>query len=147
MASGSKFSKFGANLVDLELAWKDRLEDAHALLAANRHASTIAMGLYSLEILLKTLICKKLDLEQLPTPFEIHDLDGLLVLSGLDRRLGRLKTSRVKFHWDGILNTSVDINNLRYKPNKNWTATDARDLLSQLDDPTDGVIAWLLNQP
>ena len=44
-------------------------------------------GIYASEIYLKVRACKKLDLDELPRAFELHDLDGLLVVSGLSRRL------------------------------------------------------------
>jgi hypothetical protein len=145
MANVKNFADVGADLADLEQAWKDRLADAQILVAAGRNASAIAMCLYTIEILLKTLICKKLDLAQLPKAFEIHDLDGLLVLAGLSR-LNSQTTSPVKRNWDNILDASKQLNHIRYKPDQNWSAADSTGLLRQLEDPTDGVIAWLLNQ-
>jgi hypothetical protein len=79
MASGSRpsFSTTGTLSTDLQIAAQDRLFDAEALFSAGRFASTIAMGVYSLEIHLKVLICKRLNLSALPKPFETHDLEGL----------------------------------------------------------------------
>ena len=48
-------------------------------------ASAIAMGIYSLEIHLKVRICQKLNLQHCRRPFEIHDLEGLLVIAGFSR--------------------------------------------------------------
>ncbi|HMB03661.1 MAG TPA: hypothetical protein VKP69_07955, partial [Isosphaeraceae bacterium] len=80
--SGS-FTKPGARRVELQQASVDRQLDARALLAATRYASAIAMGLYALEIRLKVKICFRLDLDALPTAFEVHDFQGLLILTGL----------------------------------------------------------------
>jgi hypothetical protein len=68
----NSYTKLGSTVADLEAAWPDRLKDAEALLAAGRNGWAIATGLYALEIRLKVLIARRLDLEQLPRPFEIQ---------------------------------------------------------------------------
>jgi hypothetical protein len=82
MGGGSRFSTLGTQVNDLEAAATDRLLDAEALFAAGRFASAVAMGVYALEIQLKVLICRRLNLTALPRAFEIHDIESLLVLSG-----------------------------------------------------------------
>ena len=64
--------------------WQDRLAEGKALLAASYHAWAMATGLFALEIRLKVLICKRLKIDKLPRAFEIHDLDGLLLLHTSD---------------------------------------------------------------
>jgi hypothetical protein len=146
MAGGSKLSTPGALLTDLQLAAADRLQDADALLAAGRYASAIAMGIYSLEIHLKVRICRKLNLTALPRLFEIHELEGLLVLTGL-------QTSRnvaphpVQQNWGSIAVEAERINDLRYLPSATWSQSDAQTFLQKLRDPPDGVWPWLLAQP
>jgi hypothetical protein len=73
----------GARLANLQVATADRLDDAEVLFLARRFASTIAMGVYSLGIHLKVRICTRLNLKASPKVFEIHDLEGLLVMCGL----------------------------------------------------------------
>jgi hypothetical protein len=87
MAGKQEFTKPGATRSDLEVAWQDRLADAQALFDAGRHAWAIATALYALEIRLKVLICKRLDVPDLPKAFETHDLDSLLLLAGLSKRI------------------------------------------------------------
>ncbi len=146
MAGDRSFSRLKADLSDLEIAAQDQLLDAEALVQAGRFASAIAHGLYALEITLKVLICKRLDLEALPTAFEIHDLDGLLVLSGLSRKLGAARGIGVQGNWDAALETSKQLNNLRYLPNNGWTQAQANDFLKILKDPQNGVLTWLSTQ-
>jgi hypothetical protein len=67
MAGDEKFSKLGASDAHLATAWQDRMADANTLLAAGRHGAAIAAGIYALEILLKTRICRILKLNQLPS--------------------------------------------------------------------------------
>src|SRR5947209_8462382 len=134
MAPERSFTKLGTRFTDLEQASQDRLGDADVLFQAGRFASAIAMGIYSLEIALKAKICKNLDIDALPTAFEIHDLDGLLVVSGLKKRVETLhaaagvvgagsvivpgsSASAVKANWDFVLQyKSQNINELRYRP-------------------------------
>jgi hypothetical protein len=140
------FTKAGSPLADLEIAWQDRLADAEASFAAGRDAGAMAAALYALEIRLKVLICKRLEVESLPLAFEVHHLDGLLLLAGLSVRIQRKGAARVKQNWDKITDVSGDLNDLRYKPASNWTHQDAAALLSQLSDPPHGVLLWLGKQ-
>ncbi len=148
------FTKLGANAADLQAASRHRLEDAKALDASGRAASAIAAGLYALEILLKALICKRLDLPALPKAFEIHDLEALLILSGLSQRLADPSASPVKFNWQEILVLANSLNEFRYLPEGSHqlpldarSPHDASTFLARLENPADGVLTWLLNQP
>ena len=136
-------TKLGSALPDLEAAWQDRLKDAEELLAAGRHGWAIATGLYALEIRLKVLICRRLDLDQLPRAFEVHDLAGLLLLAGLSRRIQRKPARGVKRNWDGILMLAPLLNDFRYTADAKWTAAQAQEFFRQLRDPPNGVLIWL----
>jgi hypothetical protein len=146
MAGGSKLSTLGALVADLQAAAADRLLDAEALLAAGRYAAAIAMGVYSLEIHLKVRICQKLNLHALPRLFEIHDLEGLLVMTGLLSSFSGAPHP-VQQNWVYIADESARINDLRYLPSANWSQADAQTLIQKLRDPPDGVLPWLLAQP
>jgi hypothetical protein len=144
------FTRLGARLIDLQDAYPDRLEEANDLLNLDHYGSAMALGLYALEIYLKVRICLRLDLEQLPTAFQIHDLDGLLVLSGLQRRMDNLGSHPVKANWDFLSSPSMKsqhVSDLRYKANSNWTRPVAEDVLKKIEDPTEGVVPWLSAQP
>ena len=147
MAGDTNYLRLRANLTELEPAWQDRIEDANALIAANRPASAIAMSIYALEIFLKTLICRRLDLDQLPIAFEIHQLDGLLLLTGLSKRLDLEQKIQVKDHWDLLLKTSRQVNDLRYKPDGQWNMTQAIAVIDSLTNPHNGILSWLNRQP
>jgi hypothetical protein len=111
MAATSKFSNFGARSGDLQVAAADRLLDAEARFAAGRFASAVAMGVYALEIQLKVLICKRLNLAALPKAFEIHELESLLVLSGL-QAVRDSAHKDVTFNWERIVSRSLQINEI-----------------------------------
>ena len=146
MAAGSKFATLGASLTDLEASAAERLQDAEMLLAAGRFPSAIAMGVYSLEIHLKVLICKKLNLIGLPRAFEIHELESLLVLSGLQAARDSESPS-IQFNWEEIVDQSLQINEMRYLSPANWNQREAEAFFQQLRDSPDGVLPWLLAQP
>jgi hypothetical protein len=146
MPVGSRFSNLGAQASELLVAAADRLEDARALFAAGRFASAIAMATYSLEINIKVLICKRLNVVALPRAFEIHELDGLLLLAGFHTALQSAPLP-VQKNWNDIMTESSSINDLRYKPSSNWSQSQAHIFLQQLCDPPDGVLPWLLALP
>ncbi len=147
MAWEESLKRSGALATDLDVASLDRLEDAQVLLAGGRSSAAIASGIYALEIRLKFLICKRLDLPELPIAFQIHDLSALLILSGLSRRLDYPDAAEIKKNWGDILIRAARLNDRRYSPDRNWPVDEARDFLNGLEDPLTGVLPWLLNQP
>ena len=147
MANERSFARLGANRIDLEIALQDRLDDADALFLARRYASSISMGLYALEICLKVAICQRLNLEALPTAFEVHHFQGLLVLSGLKKPMQDPAAAHVLANWDSVTsNGPQHVNDLRYLPSYRWVESDARELLDRLQSPSDGVLTWITAQ-
>jgi hypothetical protein len=147
MAWPDSLTNLKAPATDLDQASRDRMEDARVLVAGGRPAASMASGIYALEIRLKVLICRRLDLAELPQAFEIHDLEALLLLAGLRRRLNDPAFVAVDQNWANIQTLASQLNDLRYSPDSNWNVTQATQLMSWLEDPNDGVIPWLLNQP
>ena len=145
MAGERSFAKLGGTLADLSAAWPDRLFDAEALNAAGRHASAIAMGVYALEIYLKVRICQRLNLAALPRPFEVHDLEGLLVLSGLRAAMDRAPPE-VQDNWEQLTEPSDSVNTLRYSASTVRSSVDTTAVFFQLRDPTHGILPWLTTQ-
>ena len=132
---------------DLDAAWRDRLEDATVLETSERYAAAIAARLYALEIYLKFRICRHLDLSNPPRALEIHQLDALLVYTGLKRRLEDLPgDSDLAQNWAKILTLSKSLNALRYQPAAEWSRGQAEDFSRWLLDESTGVLTWLRNQ-
>ncbi len=146
MAVERSFTSLGSRLIDLEEAGKDRLEDAEHLRAAGRYSSAIVMGVYALEIALKIRICRLLKLTQLPTAFEVHDLRGLLVVSGLVNAMAKRGSRSVKKNWELITITARDFAAMRYLPTSVKTRHEADDFFLQLNDPKRGVLPWISRQ-
>ncbi len=148
MASGGKqHTNLGATVLELETASNDRLVDADLLFRSDRFAMAIAMGIYALEIRLKHKICRCLELDKLPRTLEFHDLEGLLIYSGLWTAMAQRASQPVKMNWNEIVQTAKDLNDLRYKPNQQKSRPEAEAFFSQLRDPNHGVLPWILNQP
>jgi hypothetical protein len=137
IASGNGLSR----LEDLEVAWTDRLEDARVVLAKGRSATAVASGLYALEILLKVLICRRLDIDCLPRDFEIHYLAGLLTRSGMTSEI--TKRLDVYESWSEILSVSSRLNQFRCQPDARFSKLQAIEFFKRLEDPERGVIPWL----
>lgn len=64
-----------------------RLRDFEVLWKEGQFHSAVYMAGYALEMCLKNAICKNLKLEQLPVAFEFHELEPLLLFSGLKSEL------------------------------------------------------------
>jgi hypothetical protein len=147
MASDRSFAKLGTLVDDLDKAAGERLAEAELLLAAGRYSSAVMIGFYALEIRLNVLICRRLDLDQLPRAFEIHDLESLLVLSGVSRKIRSIIRPRgVATNWDKLSLASVELNNFRYSAKPGWDQAWAAEILSQLRDPPNRVLLWLARQ-
>ena len=90
--------------------------------------AAIAAGLYALEIHLKVRICQRLNLANLPKSFEIHDLDGLVVLAGLRGRSMTCCQQRVKTNWEDIVDIlSNNLNDLQISPGTRTGPSDSSD--------------------
>lgn len=135
--------KLGTALAELEAAWPDRLADAEALLIAGRYGWAIATGLYALEIRLKALVCRRLDVTGLPKGLETHDLPALLLFAGLSNRITRKPARGVKRSWDGVLDFAPQLNDYRYSADAKWPGHRALQFFSYLRDPPYGVMLWL----
>src|SRR3990172_7715819 len=114
---------------DLKQAYRDRLTDAKCLLKAGRHGAAVTMATYAIEIVLKCRICRLLAEPALPRPFEIHDLEGLLVAAGLRQELNKPQHIAVKKSWQSIVEIAKNIVNFRYQPDRSVPAATARDFI------------------
>jgi len=124
-----------AGLADL------RMREARALHAAGFGVGATYLAGYAVECLLKAAICKTLDWDHLLGTFQTHDLEGLLLYSGLDRRLRENPNvlesfTRLKRHWSP---------ELRYKSATTEDGLTADQFLQWVEDPRAGVATWLRN--
>ena len=93
-------------LSDLETAWNEREEEARQLIALGYNSTALALRLYSLEIRLKTMICKQLKLSYLPKACKTHDLAELIIFTGLRQELNDPANVAVQQNWDLLVEFS-----------------------------------------
>lgn len=106
-----------------ELAWQ-KLNDAEVLLNSGRPDAAFYVGGYTVELLLKARICKTLQIDHFydfeePSekllskeayrPFRVHDLEQLMVLSGVysDFKVAE-QDEELRAHWTKVLEWKED---------------------------------------
>lgn len=147
MAKDHPLSRLGSPVDELELAARERLVDAKSLFDGGRYASAISYGVYSVEILLKVLICKRLNLAKLPIVFHIHDLQALLLYTGLTERFVGSKSPRnLAANWSQVVDVSRRMEGSRYKHDPVWDQDFAERFLLWLQDGEYGVASCLRNE-
>lgn len=131
-------------LTHLEGAWKEREEEAKGLASLGYHSTAAGLRLYALEILVKILICKRLNLPSLPAACKSHNLVELLVYTGAWQEMQDPSCSLVRANWDTLVEYSRDrLNDLRYQPRAELNQEDVARIDAALDEPDTGVLAWL----
>lgn len=128
----------------LRAAWPERNAEAEVLIQAGMKSMGVCLKLYALEVRVKTRICDHLELNLLPQVCKTHDLSELIIFTGLSSELADPANARVKVFWDILAQFSrEDLNKLRYSSQNQLSQADADQILEALDEPLDGVFAWL----
>lgn len=131
-----------------------RLGEARSLLASSHYAGAVYLAGYAVECHLKAVICRALDLPGLPELFKTHDLEGLLLYSGLSRKLdvtvgiatsfreivGVWVMDRREINQGG---KQVVVESVRYRSPSEFDETTAARFLECVGDPNIGVVPWL----
>ena len=130
----------------LEKLSATRLAEAKTLAENGHHAGAIYVGGYAVECLLKAAICCCLDLDRLPTTFHSHDLEALLVRSGLKRKLERTKRVHENFGMITALWNVEGGDPIRYKNPGEVKEADSRKFIGWLANSNVGVLPWVSNQ-
>lgn len=85
-----------ASAATLKMLALERLQDAECLIANGRVGGAFYIGGYAIELALKAVVCKKLGVEMfnkeevprhIAKPFMIHDINDLVILSGMSNDL------------------------------------------------------------
>jgi len=106
------------SVAELDVIARARLEDAEVLLNGCRYDGAVYLCGYAVEVALKARICRTLVWEGYPSTagefrnlqsFKTHDLDVLLALSGVERKI---KTEHLA-HWSAVAQWDPEV---RYKP-------------------------------
>ncbi len=125
----------------------ERLAEARVLLNAGKHAGAWYIGGYALEIALKAVICRTLQLFEYPETalngkLKTHVVEELVLLAGLRKDLVDRRTSpEFEDRWETIMDWKVDD---RYSLVR--TEQDVLDLLDAYEHPAHGVLTWLTSR-
>lgn len=103
------------------------------------HAAALYLGGYAVEALLKCLICRTLNLQELPVIFHVHDLNALLFFSGRYQEMEADAAvfdsfQRIRGIWD---------EKRRYADPSTIGGAECSGLDLWLNHPAKGVVPWL----
>ncbi len=153
MATLSKKPLIGRRV--LERVGDARLEEARVLFRGRHYSGAIYLAGFAVECYLKVAICAALDWDELHGTFKSHDLEGLLLHSGLVRKIETAEAALVKENFGKITelwilegkNGSGDREkNIRYRDPNGLSEDDAQAFLEWVDDPDAGVLRWVKRQ-
>jgi HEPN domain-containing protein len=123
-----------------------RLKEAEALFAAGLYDGTVYLCGYVVEFALKARICKLLGVTEYPpsskvkSAYAVHDLDQLLLLSGLRSKLDPTNVDLFK-NWSESTPWTPE---RRYSPKGSFSRADALKVLNAVRDEPYGVLRWIM---
>ena len=122
-----------------------RLREAEVLFGNHLYDGAGYLCGYVIELALKARICRVLGVAEYPSTgklkqvYAVHDLDQLLLLSGLKGKLD--PGNKALFdNWNIAVPWTPE---RRYGPVGTVSAKDADDVLNAIRDPRNGVLRWL----
>jgi len=123
-----------------------RLKESHALFDLKHYAASIYLGGQSVECYLKAAICKTLGWTELRATFRSHDLETLLVHSGLENRMKQ--SPEVLENFKKITELWIMDGNaaIRYQAPSRFARKDAEVFLRRIRHRGKGVASWLKRQ-
>jgi HEPN domain-containing protein len=129
--------------IDLKTLAKLRLQEAEHLYKEGLYDGCVYLCGYVVEFALKARICKVLGLSDYPEDlkgFKTHNFDELKVIAGLKEIITIAKNTALFNNWSTATKWKPE---QRYLPLGTFSAKDARDVLSSIEDKPDGVLTWL----
>ena len=137
------YKEFVFSRDDLIALSEARLREAEVLVRNEEYAGAVYLAGFAVECCFKAAVCTSLDWNELRGGFKTHDLEGLLVYSGFDRRF-RMNKHLVK----SLASIIRDWKNgdVRYNPPMSFDRKRAHDFLEWVNDPELGVIPWFRSQ-
>ena len=123
-----------------------RFREARLLFEQGCYAGAVYLGGYSVECFLKAAICAALDWDGLRATFAVHDLDGLLLHSGLARRME--SKSEVKDSFASLKEIWIvhGKRSVRYRKPTVFGRDDAQKFLDWVGGEEHGVVPWVKEQ-
>lgn len=128
----------------LERIGDERLREARALLEAGCFAGAVYIGGYAVECYLKAAICRRLGWDQLLGVFRTHDLEGLLLYTGLNFELESQILVYANFRQIvGLWNDRSGEAVVRYWDPARVDENTAKTFIDCLNGVPEGLIPWL----
>lgn len=126
---------------------KTRLKEVKVLFNNGLYDGAKYLSGYVIETALKARICKVLDSDypetgEIAKSFLTHKFDILVKLAGLQTKLDAELNANINFKTNWSLVTSWT-ESFRYMPIGSSSHTDLQDILTALEDNTDGVLTWI----
>ena len=121
-----------------------RLVEAETLFSSHHYSGAAYLCGYVVELALKARICRLLGTEEYPTTgklksaFAVHDLEQLLFLAGLEKKLYESKA--VFTNWSVALLWNPEY---RYRPLDSFSQYGAQEILNAVRNPRNGVFPWI----
>ena len=121
----------------------ERLEEAKLLLKSRHYAGSVYLGGYAVECYLKVALCKTLGWDALRGMIKTHDLEGLMLYSGL--HASYQGNSRIRESFAKVLElwSAEGFGNVRYRRPTEVDQETAEMFLKCVDDPEVGIVSWL----
>lgn len=125
-----------------------RMREAEHLQSGGHFAGAVYLAGYAVECLLKAAICQVLGWSELRSTFAVHDLEGLLLHSGLQRKIEEPANEAVFRNFKRISEVWIVVGkqSIRYTDPDSITAQGAEAFLDQVKNPETGVVTWLRTQ-
>jgi len=123
-----------------------RLKEAEALFDAGLYDGAVYLCGYVIEFALKARICKLLEIDKYPdsgklkSVYAVHDLDQLLLLSGLK---SRLKPTDAGLYTNRSAATPWTPE-MRYRPEGSVSKQQAEKIFEAISNKSDGVLKWIM---
>jgi HEPN domain-containing protein len=123
-----------------------RLKEAETLFDAGLYDGAAYLCGYVIEFALKARICKLLGVDEYPasgkvkSAYAVHDLDQLLLLSGLKRKLD---SANAELYANWLLATPWTPE-IRYRARGSFSEAEAEEILNAIRNKSDGVLKWIM---
>lgn len=124
----------------LEELGEVRLRDANVLYERERYGATVYLAGYAVECYLKAAICARLAWEALYPTFKIHDLDVLLLHTGLASEIAKAPDVEQSFRQIVGVWKMEGRDNIRYMAPGSLTKNNAQDFLQWVQGARVGVV-------
>lgn len=123
-----------------------RLKEAETLFDEGLYDGSAYLCGYVIEFALKARICKLLGVDEYPpsgkvkSAYAVHDLDQLLLLSGLKNRLNSAN-AELCANWSVATPWTPEI---RYRARGSFSKAEVEEILNAIRNKPDGVLKWIM---